>query len=68
MKNPPDALCLAETNNKPRDLHIDYKWVGKHRNGSKERVEIGMCVNSKPKIQDENLIDSKNDDFERLLS
>ena len=32
----------------------------------KVKGEIGMYVNSRPKILDKNLIDSKNDDFERL--
>ena len=27
-KNSPDEIFL-KTNNKPRCLHIDYKWVGK---------------------------------------
>ena len=32
----------------------------------KVKGEIWMYVNSRPKILDKNLIDSKNDDFERL--
>ena len=49
-KNPPDALYLAElflkTNNKPRGLHIaiDYKWVGKQRNGPKVKGGIGIFL------------------------
>ena len=43
--NSPDVFCLAETflkktYNKPRDVHIDYKWVGKHR--PKERKNVGQ--------------------------
>ena len=66
----PDLLCLVETflktNCKPRDLHNNYVWVGKCRTGSKDKGGIGICVNSRLKILDENLIDSRDDGFERL--
>ena len=57
---------FLKTNCKPRDLHNNYVWVGKCRTGSKDKGGIGICVNSRLKILDENLIDSRDDGFERL--
>ena len=68
--NSVDIFCLAETflrgNDKPRDLHSDFNWIGKCRTQSKGKGGIGICVNSDIKILDDNLINSQCDTFERL--
>jgi hypothetical protein len=68
--NSADMFCLAETflkgNDKPRDLHSDFNWIGKCRTQSKGKGGIGICVNSDIKILDDNLINSQCNTFERL--
>jgi hypothetical protein len=59
--NSVDIFCLAETflrgNDKPRDLHSDFNWIGKCRTQSKGKG--GICVNSDITILDDNLINSQ---------
>ena len=70
-ENSPDIFCLAETflrsNNKPRDLHTRYNWVGKCRGkNDKDKGGIGISYKDELQILDENLIESQNDEYERL--
>ena len=63
-------FCLVETflktDNKPRDLHAKYRWIGKCRKLSKDKGGIGICINDKVTVLDLNLVGSKEDGFERL--
>jgi hypothetical protein len=59
-------LYFIKLNDKPRDLHSDFNWIGKCRTQSKGKGGIGICVNSDIKILDDNLINSQCDTFERL--
>ena len=66
----PDVFCLVETflktDNKSRDLHDKYRWIGKCRKLSKDKGGIGICINDKVTVLDVNLVGSKDDGFERL--
>ncbi|VDH92689.1 Hypothetical predicted protein [Mytilus galloprovincialis] len=48
------------------ELSCWYWSEGKCRTGSKDKGGIGICVNSRLKILDENLIDSRDNGFERI--
>jgi hypothetical protein len=54
----PDVFCLVETflktDNKPRDLHAKYRWIGKCRKLSKDKGGIGICINDKVTVFDVN--------------
>ncbi len=66
----PDILCFAETflksDDKPRDLHCNYQWIGKCRKSTEDKGGIGMCLKDDITIIDENLNGSMDDNYERM--
>lgn len=69
--NSQDILCLAETFLRKliinREMYILTTSVSENIARKEKKRGIGMCVNSRLKSLDENLINSKNYDFERLV-
>ncbi|VDI73960.1 Hypothetical predicted protein [Mytilus galloprovincialis] len=57
---------FLKNNSRPPNLDTSYCWVGKTRQGSKEKGGIGICLKSHLPLLDENLLDSKSDLYERL--
>jgi hypothetical protein len=54
-----NQFIFVRGNDKPRDLHSDFNWIGKCRTQSKGKGGIGICVNSDMTILDDNLINSQ---------
>ena len=69
--NSQDILCLAETFLKKLiinlEMYILTTSVLENIARKEKKRGNGMCVNSRLKSLDENLINNKNDDFERLV-
>ena len=65
-----DFIGLAETflrsNIRPTKLDDRYEWVGKCRSNGKDKGGLGMCINNRITILDDNLISSRDDKFERF--
>ena len=57
---------FLKTYERPPKLNSKYTWVGKCRKSDKGKGGIGLCLNSDFPLLDDNLLNSKLDEHERL--
>ncbi|CAG2253445.1 unnamed protein product [Mytilus edulis] len=60
------AETFLKTNERPAKLDDTYTWIGKCRNSGKDKGGIGICLKSDIPVLDDNVLNSKDDNHERL--